>query len=135
MDNSSGIFLKILGAIAATAVVAVIAAGLLMYFRVIPIPGTILALLAGAKPPEYSARYYPPDTLAYAWVTLLPGDGQTDDMRDIWERFNEFRDFRRLVDELQDDFEDETGIDFETDVMPWIGPEASIAFMDFNSRR
>ena len=51
--------IKILGAIAAVAVVAVVTAGLLMYFRVIPIPGPILGLLLGLKEPEHSARYYP----------------------------------------------------------------------------
>ena len=127
--------IKILGAIAAVVVVAAVAAGLAMYFRLIPIPGPILALLVGAKPPEYSARYYPPDTLAYAWVTLAPGGGQMDDMQDLWQRFNEFRDFRRLIDEVQEDFEDETGIDLEREVMPWIGPDASAAFIDFNFRR
>ncbi len=127
--------IKVLGAIAAVIVIAIIAAGAAMYFRLVPIPGPILALLVGAKPPEYSARYYPPDTLAYAWVTLTPGDGQVENMRDIWDRFNEFRDFRRIIDDFQDDFEDETGIDFETEVMPWIGPDASAAFIDFDRRR
>ena len=127
--------IKILGAIAAVVVVAAVAAGLAMYFRLIPIPGPILALLIGAKPPEYSARYYPPDTIAYAWVTLAPRGGQLDDMQAIWARFNEFRDFRRLIDEAQDGFEDETGIDVEREVMPWIGPDASAAFIDFNFRR
>ena len=127
--------MKILGAIAALLIVPVIVAGALMYFRVIPIPGPILALLAGAKEPEYSARYYPPDTIAYSWVTLTPGDGQLQDMQEIWEQFNSFRDFRRLIDEFQDGFEDETGIDFERDVMPWIGPDASAALIDFNVRR
>ena len=127
--------IKILAAIAAVTVVVVVAAGLGMYFRLIPIPGPILAFLAGAKPPEYSARYYPPDTLAYGWVTLAPSGGQFENMRNLWERFNEFRDFRRLVDDWQDNFEDETGIDFQTDVEPWIGPDASIAFIDFNFRR
>lgn len=127
--------IKIMGTIAAVALVAVVGAGLGMYFRLVPIPGPILTLLVGAQPPEYSARYYPPDTLAYAWVTLAPGQGQIADMQDIWERFNEFRDFRRLVDDAREDFEDETGIDIETDVEPWIGPDASMAFIDFNFRR
>ena len=127
--------IKILGAIAAVVVVAAVTAGLAMYFRLIPIPGPILALLIGAKPPEYSARYFPPDTIAYAWVTLAPRGGQLDDMQAIWARFNEFRDFRRLIDEAQDGFEDETGIDLEREVMPWIGPDASAAFIDFNFRR
>ena len=68
-------------------------------------------------------------------MTLAPDGGQIENMRDLWERFNGFRDFRRLIDELQDGFEDETGIDFEREVMPWIGPDASAAFIDFNLRR
>ena len=127
--------IKILGAIAAVVVIAAVAAGALMYFRVIPIPGPILALLIGAKSPEYSARYYPPDTIAYAWVTLVPGGGQLEDMQDIWSRFKEFREFRRFIDELREDFEDDTGIDFEAEVQPWIGPDASVAFIDYDTRR
>ena len=124
--------IKLLGAIAAVIVIAVIAVGAAMYFRLVPIPGPILALLAGAKPPEYSARYYPSDTLAYAWVTLTPGDGQFEEMRDIWERFNEYPAFTDLIDELRDEFEDDTGIDFETEVMPWIGPEIAAAVIEVN---
>lgn len=122
--------IKLLGAIAAVIIIAVIAVGAAMYFRLIPIPGPILALLAGAKPPEYSARYYPPRTLAYAWVTLTPGEGQFEDMEDIWERFNEYPAFTDLIDELRDEFEDDTGIDFETEVMPWIGPEIAAAVIE-----
>ena len=123
--------IKIIGAIAAVLVIALIATGAAMYFRFIPIPGPILAMLVGAKSPEYSARYYPPNTLAYGWLTLAPGQGQMQDLEIIWERFNEFLAFRDLVDLAQDEFEDETGIDFETDVMPWVGPELSIGLLDF----
>ena len=122
--------IKVVGAIAAVIVIAVIAAGAAMYFRLLPIPGPILALLVGAQEPEYSARYYPPDTLAYAWVTLTPGDGQFEEMRDIWGRFNEYPAFADLIDELRDEFEDDTGIDFETEVMPWIGPEIAAAVIE-----
>ena len=127
--------IKILGAIAAVIFIAIIVVGLAMWRGLIPVPGPLLALLAGAKGPEYSARYYPPDTLAYGWVTLTPGGDQFEDMREIWERLNEFRDFRRIIDDFRDDFEDETGIDFETEVMPWIGPDASAAFIDYDTRR
>ena len=95
--------------------------------------GPIVALLVGAKPPEYSARYYPPDTLAYAWLTLVPGQGQFEDVQDIWGRFNEYPAFRDLVDELQEEFEADTGINFEEDVLPWAGPEISAGLLDFRS--
>ena len=80
---------KIIGAIAAVLLmsVAIVAAGMWQGF--VPVPGLLLALLAGAKDSEHSARYYPPDTLAYAWATLLPGGGQYADMRQVWDRFND----------------------------------------------
>ena len=124
--------IKILAAIAAVVVVVVVAAGLAMYFRLIPIPGPILALLVDAKEPEYSARYYPPDTLAYGWITLIPGEGQVGNMEDIWSRFNEYPGFRDFVDELKVDFLTETGINVEEEVMPWIGPEISAGLIDFD---
>ena len=122
--------IKILGAIAAVLVVSVVAVGLAMYFRLIPIPGPLLALLIGSKPPEYSARYYPPDTLAYAWLTLAPGDGQINDMQDIWQRFNEYPAFAEAVDEWRQDFTDETGLDFDEDVMSWLGLEIGAAVVE-----
>ena len=124
--------IKWVGAIVALLAVAVIVVGVGMYFRLIPIPGPILALLVGAKPPEYSARYYPPDTLAYAWLTLVPGQGQFEDVQDIWGRFNEYPAFRDLVDELQEEFESDTGINFEEDVLPWIGPEMAAAIIEID---
>ncbi len=122
--------IKILGAIAALIIIAVIAVGAAMYFRLVPIPGPILALLAGAKPPEYTARYYPSDTLAYGWATLTPGEGQFEEMRDIWGRFNEYPAFQDMIEQSKEEFNRESGIDFDTDVMPWIGPEISAALLD-----
>ena len=127
--------IKILAGIAAVAVVVVVAAGLAMYFRLIPIPGPILALLVDAKEPEHSARYYPPDTIAYGWITLVPGEGQVGNMEDIWSRFNEYPGFRDFVDELKVDFLTETGINLEEEVMPWIGPEISAGLIDFDLDR
>lgn len=132
MENTGMRVLKILGAIVAVVIVAAIAVGLAMYFRLIPIPGAILALLVDAKEPEYSARYYPPDTLAYGWITLVPSEGQVGNMEDIWGRFNEYPGFRDLVDEMKLEFLTETGIDFDQDVIPWAGPEISAGLIDFD---
>ena len=123
---------KIVGAIVAMAMVAVVAVGLLMYFRLVPIPGPILALLVGAKEPEYSARFYPPDTIAYGWMTLLPGEGQTADMQDIWDRLNEYPGFTEFLEETKVDFRTETGIDFDEEVLSWVGPEISGGVIDFD---
>lgn len=123
---------KIVGAIVAMAIVAVVAVGLLMYFRLVPIPGPILALLVGATEPEYSARFYPPDTIAYGWMTLLPGEGQAADMQDIWDRLNEYPGFTDFLEETKVDFRTETGIDFDEEVLSWVGPEISGGVIDFD---
>lgn len=104
----------------------------LMFGGVIPVPDFVVARLAGAKPPEYSARYYPRDTLAYYWLTLTPGNGQLSDSREIFQLLNEYPVFEDWLDEIQDDFEDETGIDFDADVQPWIGVDFSAALIDFD---
>ena len=114
---------KILGAIVVLAIIAIAVAGVAMWRGLIPVPGPLLALLAGAKEPEYSARFYPADTLAYGWLTLTPGGGQFNDMRDIWQRLNEYPAFSDGLLEIYDNFAFETGIDFEDEVIPWIGPE------------
>ena len=126
--------LKIIGVFLGVLIVAVIALAALAYFRVVPIPGPLLALLAGSRPPEHSARYYPPDTLVYAWVTLAPSGGQFDDMMDIWERFNGFPAFEDLMTEIKEEFASETGIDFDDDVAPWIGSDASAGLIDYDRR-
>ena len=88
----------------------------LMFGGVIPVPDFVVARLTGAKPPEYSARYYPRDALAYYWLTLTPGNGQLSDSREIFQLLNEYPVFEDWLDEIQDDFEEETGIDFDADV-------------------
>lgn len=121
---------KITAAIAVIIVVSIAVAGILAWRGIIPVPASLLALFAGGRAPEYSARFYPPDTLAYGWMTLAPGQGQFNDMRDIWQRLNEYPAFEDILDGLYDDFQDETGIDFEDEVVPWIGPEIAAALIE-----
>ena len=110
-----------------TVLLVVIAAGAAAYFLV---PGIRLS------EPESTARYFPDDVLAYSWATVNPGvtlnpdPGQWKHMLDIWERFNEIPEFQDRVDELLDAFEDGTGIDFKEEVIPWIGPDISLAVLD-----
>lgn len=121
---------KITAAIAVIIVAAIAVAGILAWRGIIPVPAPLLALLAGGRAPEYSARFYPPDTLAYGWITLTPGQGQFNDMRDIWQRLNDYPAFEDILDDLYDDFRAETGIDFEDEVAPWIGPEIAGAVIE-----
>lgn len=126
--------LKIIGVFLGVLIAAVVVLAALAYFRVILIPGPLLARFAGSGPPEHSARYYPPDTLVYAWVTLTPSGGQFNDMMDIWERFSGFPAFEDLVEEIKEEFASETGIDFDEDVASWIGPDASVGLIGYDSR-
>ena len=119
--------LKLVGSIIGVLVIAIIAVGALAYFGVIPIPG-----LGGSKS-ENTAQYFPDDVLAYSWFTLNPGDGQRAEMLDIWNRFDELDGFHDAVQDLLDELREETDIDFEEDVLPWIGPDMSAALLDFSS--
>ena len=96
-----------------------------VYYGLIPIPWL-------TKPPEHSARYYPPDTLAYTWLTLYPSADQRRDAEEIWGHLDERRAFRDLVRDVEDFVEDETGFDIEDDILTWIGAEVSAAVLDFD---
>ena len=80
--------------------------------------------------PENTARYFPKDTYIYNWATFSPGIGQGRRMLDLWNRFEELPKFEEEVDELLEELEDETGIDFEEEVLPWIGPDMSLGVMN-----
>ena len=126
--------MKVAGAIVAMVLVAGIIVAVGMWRGLIPVPSVLLPALVGGGEPEHTARYYPPDTMAYFWATLVPGDGQFQELLVIWERLDDSRAFRDWVEMAQDEFEDETGIDFETGVMPWIGPEFSVGVLDADWR-
>ena len=119
--------LKLVGSIIGVLVIAIIAVGALAYFGIIPIPG-----LGGSKP-ENTAQYFPDDVLAYSWMTLNPGGGQRAEMLDIWDRFDELDGFHDAVQDLLEELREETDIDFEEDILPWIGPDMSAALLDIGS--
>lgn len=97
--------------------------------------GWLPNLLLLTRPPEYSARYYPDDTLLYSWFTLNPGDGQREQMENIWTGFSEYSVFRNWTDDTEDSIRDEFGIDIKDDVLVWIGPEISFAVRDIDVNR
>ena len=119
--------LKLVGSIIGVLVIAIITVGALAYFGIIPIPG-----LGGSKP-ENTAQYFPDDVLAYSWMTLNPGGGQRAEMLDIWDRFDELDGFHDAVQDLLEELREETDIDFEEDILPWIGPDMSAALLDIGS--
>ena len=91
----------------------------------------IITLPWSATQAEHSARYFPDNVIAFAWMTLNPSMGQREQMQEICDRFDNTPAFRDWVDELNDSLKDETG--FETDdFITWIGDELSIAVMDLS---
>ena len=104
-----------------TLVVLLAAVALAVYFLV---PG-----LRGSEP-ESTARYFPEDTFIYGWATFSPSLGQGKRMLDLWNRFEELPRFEEAVEDLLDDLEEETGIDFKEDVLPWVGPDLSLGVMN-----
>ena len=124
-QDKSGLIwvLSILGGVALFVLVVVAVA----YYS-----GWLSNLLLMTRPPEYSARYYPDDTLLYAWFTLDPGDGQREQMQTIWESLSDNSVFRDWTDDLEDALRDEFDVDLEDDVLTWIGPEVSFAIRDID---
>ena len=84
-----------------------------------------------SNPPEQTAQFLPQDTLLYVSVNLRPGANQLSKLKNIFERFDGNEAFGRKIDDLIDQIEDESRIDLKADVFPWLGPELSIALLDF----
>ncbi len=82
--------------------------------------------------PEETARFLPEETTLYASMNLRPGAGQLMKARDILDLFKENPKFEEKLDELYGDLEEETGIDVERDLFPWVGPEIAFAIPTFD---
>ena len=122
--------IRILAVAGSLCILAAMAIALGIYFRVIPVPMSMLGVFIRSREPEFSARYYPPDTAVYAWATLLPRGKQTGHMQNIWERLNEYPGFVRTLDDWKSGFTEETGISFDANIAPWIGPEFSAGVLE-----
>ena len=121
---------KIVGGVAVAIVVVIL--GVLAAIDTGLIPRS---LFRSDTPAEQSARYYPADVAAYAWVNLYAEGGQGEHRKDTWASLNEMPGFINWTNDLIDMADDESGIDFERDVAPWVGPEVSgaIAGVDLQS--
>ncbi len=85
----------------------------------------------GTTPPEHSARYYPPDVVAYLWLTLSPSGNQRTYMTETWEQFDQMPGFGRWLDRFEEQINRETRIDV-SQVGDWFGGEVSAALFDVN---
>ena len=119
--------LKIIVGVVAVFTIALGAVAGAVYLGIVPLPFEFTA-----AEPEESAKLYPPDVVAYAWFTTNPGIGQLRHVGSMLSRLEDLAEFERLTDEAADGFEDALGLDFENDVMPWLGRSASLALFDID---
>ncbi len=84
-----------------------------------------------SHPPEETAKFLPEDTSLYVSMNLRPGADQLMKARDVLGLFRENPRFLEKLDEVYGDIEEETGIDVEEDLLPWLGPEIAVAMPSF----
>ncbi|MGH9181665.1 MAG: DUF3352 domain-containing protein, partial [Acidimicrobiales bacterium] len=97
----------------------------------------LLALPAcGGKTDEKAraAGITPTDALAFFSVNLAPSIEQKRNLQGILGKFpgvaDEVRgDFEDALDGLLDDVTEEAGLDYETDVKPWLGNEVALVVL------
>ena len=91
----------------------------------------IIQMQSLSHPPEETAKFLPSETPFYFSMNLRPGAGQLMKARDIVDLFKENPKFQEKLDELYGDIEEDTGINVEEDLFPWLGPEIAIAVPTF----
>ena len=109
----------------------IIAGALLVAVGVAVGVGIYFVIRLMSYPPEDTAKFLPMETSFYVSMNLRPGPGQVMKAKDIRGRFKENPKFQEKLDELYADIEEETGINVEKDLFPWLGPEISMAIPSF----
>ena len=120
-----------ISAAALSALLVILLGGFLIW--TIPLPGFI-NWLADARPPEHSARYYPRDTVLYAWATLLPPGEQRAHAGEIWEQLKEIPEFLEIREEFEETIRDELGVETD-DLREWIGTDLSAGILGYDVQR
>ena len=111
--------------------VLIIAAALVLVLGAAVGVGVYLFIQSLSHPPEETAKFLPLETSLYVSMNSRPGAGQLMKARDILNLFKENPKFEEKLDELYEDIEEETGINVEEDLFPWVGPEIAIALPTF----
>ena len=111
--------------------VLIIAASLVLVLGAAVGVGVYLFIQSLSHPPEETAKFLPMETSLYVSMNLRPGAGQLMKARDILNLFKENPKFEEKLYELYEDIEEETGINVEEDLFPWVGPEIVVAVPTF----
>ena len=93
--------------------------------------GAYFVIQSLSHPPEDTAKFLPMETTFYVSMNLRPGVGQLMKAKEVRDRFREHPGFDEKLDEIYEEIEEETGINVEEDLFPWVGPEVSLAIPDF----
>ncbi len=113
--------------------------------RITVILGIVIVMTAGiagaclyyfwydARTPELSASVMVPETQIYASINLRPEKSELFKLQDIFERFKETKGFDEGYNDILDDFRNETGVDIEDDILPWLEELAIGITMDINN--
>ncbi|MFC2058086.1 signal peptidase I [Chloroflexota bacterium] len=77
-------------------------------------------------PGEQTAMVMLADTDGYLTINLRPGIGQSLEFKRFLDSFLTDPTVDNQMQDLASQFEDEWGIDFEQEVLPWLGPEVAL---------
>jgi hypothetical protein len=94
------------------------------------------SLFLGAATTDRAARLAPADAVLYASVYLQPSTGQQAQLASVLSRLPGFEDRAALdtkIDELAQRFLGEAGIDYLTQVKPWLGNQVALAAREMNA--
>ena len=122
MQDQRGI--SLVGVLVVVGIVSVAAVGAAVAFQVLREPG---------QAPVQTAKLLPAETQIYVSLNLQPGGDQLTKFREILARFQEHPNFLPKIDDLFEQADLETGIQPEEDILPWLGPEVAIGFIDVSA--
>ncbi len=105
---------------------------LLIVAAVVVVVVVLLLLREMSGPGEATAQYVPDSAQVYISLNLRPGNGQLKMGSDLIDRL-QTDDFIDRRDELLDEVEDETGINFLDDVTDWLGTDATLVFLNLDA--
>ena len=77
-------------------------------------------------PGEQTAKLMLPDTDGYCTINLKPGLSQSFEFKRLLDSFSSDPSIKNELKDLMAKIDAESGIDFEEEVLPWLGPELAL---------
>ena len=105
-------------------------ATLLLAVVVIAVVVWVMVLRELGEPGEVTADLLPADTQLYFTINLRPGGSQISKALNIKSILESTPGFEKKRDQRLDELQEETGIDIEDDILPWLGRDITFALLD-----